>query len=257
MKEVRPSAWDKAFAEGARALLEQLTANPPQPVPRKLSRRALAGLIDHTLLKPQATPEMLTQLCREALEYGFASVCVNPYNVALCAAALADCKVLVCSVVGFPLGAARSDVKAFEAQRAIADGAGEIDMVINVGALKAGQFAVVRDDVATLAQTCHANGAHLKVIIEACLLTQFEKVAACLLCVEAAADYVKTSTGFSTGGATVEDVALMRAIVGPDRGVKAAGGIRNYESAMAVVAAGASRIGASSGIKIVAGAPQD
>jgi len=156
-------------------------------------------------------------------------------------------------VAGFPLGAAVAEVKAFEAERAIRDGAREVDMVINVGALKAGLHAVVKEDIAVVAQTCHAREARLKAIIEACLLTDEEKVLACMLAVQAGADFVKTSTGFSTGGATVEDVALMRGVVGPQVGVKAAGGIRTYETAMAMIQAGASRIGASAGIQILQG----
>lgn len=250
------TAFDQAFAARAQALLEELTAQPPQATPRVLTRAQLAGMIDHTLLKPDAVPSQLETLCAEARAYRFASVCVNPVNVALCARALAGSGVPVCSVVGFPLGASRGDVKAFEAAKAVGDGASEIDMVINVGALKTGLYAIVRDDIAAVAAACHQQGAHLKVIIEACLLRPLDKVAACLLCLEAGADYVKTSTGLSTGGATVEDVALMRALVGPSKGVKAAGGIRTYETAMAMVAAGASRIGASAGIQIIADAPE-
>ena len=215
----------------------------------------LAAMIDHTLLKPEATPTMVAKLCAEAQAYHFASVCVNPFHVAQCARALAGTGVLTCSVAGFPLGANIADVKAFEARRAIEDGAQEVDMVANIGALKSGDYALVRDDIAAVAGVCHARHAHLKVIIEACLLEDAEKVAACLLAVEAGADFVKTSTGLSMGGATVADVALMRRTVGPTVGVKAAGGIRAYESAVAMLAAGANRIGASAGIAILASLP--
>ena len=211
-------------------------------------------MIDHTALKPETTPDMISRLCQEAREYGFASVCVNSTNVTQCVAELQGSDIPVCSVVGFPLGASMAGAKAHEASLCIGAGATEIDMVLNIGALKAGDFALVRDDVAQVAKACRTGPAILKVIIEACLLTDQEKVVACLLAVDAGADYVKTSTGFSTGGATVADVALMRGVVGPDLGVKAAGGIRTYETALAMVSAGASRIGASSGIAIVQGA---
>jgi deoxyribose-phosphate aldolase len=212
-------------------------------------------MIDHTALKPETTPAMVAQLCAEAMKHRLASVCVNSVNVAQCARALQGSDVAVCSVVGFPLGASLSQAKVYEAEQCIALGASEIDTVLNVGALKAGELDLVRSDVAAVARTCHARGAILKVIFETCLLDDLEKVAACLLCAEAEADFVKTSTGFNSAGATVADVALMRAVVGPDMGVKAAGGIRTYETAMAMVAAGASRIGASASIAIVQGAP--
>ncbi|MBN1401408.1 MAG: deoxyribose-phosphate aldolase [Anaerolineae bacterium] len=221
----------------------------------RLSAHQLAGMIDHTALKPETTPDMIAQLCAEAQQYGMASVCVNSVYVAQCRAALAGSECAVCSVVGFPLGASLSAVKAFEAEQCIDAGASEIDMVLSVGALKAGRYDLVSDDIAIVARTCHARSAICKVIVEACLLSDREKVIACLLVVEAGADFVKTSTGFSTGGATLEDVALMRRVVGPEIGVKAAGGIRSYEMASAMVAAGASRIGASSSIAIIEGAP--
>jgi deoxyribose-phosphate aldolase len=222
---------------------------------RKLSARELAGMIDHTALKPETTPDMIAQLCAEAKHHDMASVCVNSVYVAQCADALADSQTAVCSVVGFPLGASLSAVKAFEAEQAIEAGAREIDMVLALGALKAGQYELVKNDVAAVAAACHARPAICKVIIEACLLSDSEKVIACLLAVEAGADFVKTSTGFNTGGATLEDVALMRRVVGPEIGVKAAGGIRSYETAIAMAAAGASRLGASSSIAIIEGAP--
>ena len=211
--------------------------------------------IDHTILKPETTQEQVEKILSEAKEYDFASVCVNPTWVSLAAESLKDSDVKVCTVIGFPLGANTSAVKAFETEDAIANGADEIDMVINVGALKAGNDALVLDDIKAVVE---ASGDKLvKVIIEACLLTDDEKVRACQLSKEAGADYVKTSTGFSTGGATVADVALMRKTVGPDMGVKASGGARSYEDAIAFIEAGASRIGASSGVAIMNGAQAD
>jgi len=212
---------------------------------------ALAQLIDHTLLKPDATQDQIAQLCYEARKHSFAAVCVNPTHVKLCAQLLKGSPVHVCTVVGFPLGATPPEVKAFEAQQALDDGATEVDMVINVGALKSKDYALVERDIATVARTSHAGGAILKVIIEAALLTDEEKVKACQLAKAAGADYVKTSTGFGPGGATVHDVELMRRTVGPELGVKAAGGIRSYEDAKAMVAAGATRIGASAGVRIL------
>ena len=213
----------------------------------------LAGLIDHTLLKPEASHEEIAQLCYEARKYGFASVCVNPSNVKLCGQLLKGSLVAICTVVGFPLGATPTDVKVFEAQQAIREGATEIDMVINVGAVKSREYELVRQDIASVATACHAANAILKVILEAALLTDEEKVIACQLAKVAGADFVKTSTGFGPGGATAEDVALMRRVVGPDIGVKAAGGIRTTEDARRMIAAGASRIGASASVKIVGG----
>ena len=211
----------------------------------------VAKLIDHTLLKPDATQDQIAQLCYEARKYGFAAVCVNPTNVKLCSQLLQGSPVHVCAVVGFPLGATPPEVKAFEAQQAIENGASEIDMVLNIGALKSKDYTLVERDIGTVARTCHAGGAILKVIIEAALLSDEEKVIACQLAKAAGADYVKTSTGFGPGGATVHDVALMRRAVGPEMGVKAAGGIHSYQEAQAMVAAGATRIGASAGVKIV------
>lgn len=211
----------------------------------------IAKIIDHTLLKPEATRDQIVQLCREAREYGFAAVCVNPCYVKLAAELLRGSPVKVCSVVGFPLGATLPEVKAYEARRAIEEGAAEIDMVINIGALKSGDLELVRRDIAAVVDVCHAKGALCKVIIEAALLSDEEKVLACQLAKAAGADYVKTSTGFGPGGATVHDVALMRRTVGPGMGVKAAGGIRSYEAARNMIEAGATRIGASAGVKIV------
>lgn len=213
----------------------------------------IAGMIDHTLLKPDATADQIAQLCYEARKYHFASVCVNPTHVKLCADLLRGTMVKVCSVIGFPLGASAPEVKSFETQTAIRDGASEIDMVINIGALKAGDHTLVARDIRECVKVTKAAGVILKVIIETILLTDEEKVTASLLAKEAGADFVKTSTGFAGGGATVEDVALMRRVVGPEMGVKAAGGVHNMDEAKSMVAAGATRIGASAGVKIVQG----
>ena len=210
-----------------------------------------AAMIDHTLLKADATRNQIEKLCAEAKKYVFASVCVNPTWVKYSAELLAGTEVKVCTVIGFPLGASTSAVKAFETKDAIANGAGEIDMVINIGALKNGEYDVVRDDIKAVVDA--ANGTLVKVIIETCLLTDEEKVKACELSVEAGADFVKTSTGFSTGGATAEDIALMRKTVGPDLGVKASGGVRNLEDMKKMIENGATRIGASSGVAIMEG----
>jgi len=212
---------------------------------------SLAGMIDHTLLKPDATPDKIAQLCFEARKYHFASVCVNPTHVKLCADLLRDSDVKVCTVIGFPLGATSTEVKMFEARNALENGATEIDMVINIGALKAGESELVAKDIRGVVETGHGAGALVKVIIETALLTDEEKVVACLLAKEAGADFVKTSTGFSGGGATVHDIELMRKTVGPNIGVKASGGVHNREEAEALVAAGATRIGASAGVKII------
>jgi deoxyribose-phosphate aldolase len=211
----------------------------------------VAEMIDHTLLKPDATRTDVEALCREAAEYKFASVCVNPTWVSTCAQLLKDTSVVVCSVVGFPLGAATPDTKHYETRRAIFDGAREIDMVINVGALKSGDLRLVERDIEAVTTPCREFGALSKVIIEAALLTDDEKVTACTLAKAATADFVKTSTGFGPGGATAGDVALMRRVVGREMGVKAAGGVRDLEGLKAMVAAGATRIGASAGVRIV------
>src|SRR6187397_2571821 len=211
----------------------------------------VASMIDHTLLKPDATRRDIEALCREAAEYGFASVCVNPTWVADCARLLRETPVRVCSVVGFPLGATTADAKHYETRRALFDGAREIDMVINVGALKSGDLRLVERDIEAVSVPCRDCGVLSKVIIEAALLTDDEKVTACTLAKAAGADYVKTSTGFGPGGATAADVALMRRVVGAEMGVKAAGGVRDLEGLKAMVAAGATRVGASAGVKIV------
>ncbi len=211
----------------------------------------VAALIDHTLLKPDATRDQIDRLCDEAVRFGFATVCVNPVWVARCAARLADTRVGVCSVVGFPLGATTSDVKAYETRRVIFDGAREVDMVVDIGALKSGDAEAVARDIAAVTDPCRAARVITKVIIEAAYLSDEEKVTACTLAKAAGADFVKTSTGFGPGGATVADVALMRRVVGREMGVKAAGGVRDLDSLKAMVAAGATRVGASASVKIV------
>jgi deoxyribose-phosphate aldolase len=214
--------------------------------------RRLASMIDHTLLKPEATRAQVEQVCDEAKQHGFASVCVNPTHVRLCAQRLKGSPVKVCTVVGFPLGATLSKVKAFETQQALEAGATEIDMVINIGALKSQDNDLVARDLAAVIRAAHAGNALVKVILEAALLTDDEKIMACQLAQSAGADFVKTSTGFGPGGATVEDVALMRRAVGPTMGVKAAGGIRTLADAQKMIAAGATRIGASASVKMMA-----
>ncbi len=213
----------------------------------------LARMIDHTLLKPEATKEQVIQLCSEAKKYNFASVCINPSYVSLCAKLLRDTAVKVCTVIGFPLGATSTPTKAFEAEHALRDGAKEIDMVINVGMLKSGDYDYVENDIFAVVTTARRFGSLLKVIIETGLLTDEEKIKACLLAKRAGADFVKTSTGFAKGGATVGDIALMRKVVGSAMGVKASGGVRTREEALAMVASGADRIGASASVKIVIG----
>jgi deoxyribose-phosphate aldolase len=233
------------ISAGAERLTSTLGGIPADP--------SVAKFIDHTLLKPDATPDQIAQLCYEARTYGFASVCVNPTHVKLCSDLLKGTDVKVCTVIGFPLGASAPDVKAFETETALRDGATEIDMVINIGALKGRDYTLAAGDIAGVVKLAHAAGALVKVIIETALLTDEEKVTACLLAKEAGADYVKTSTGFSGGGATVADVTLMRRVVGPEMGVKASGGVKDYADARSMVEAGATRIGASAGVKIVAG----
>jgi deoxyribose-phosphate aldolase len=216
----------------------------------------VAGLIDHTLLKADATKEQIKVLCEEAREYNFASVCVNPTWVKYASELLEGSEVKVCTVIGFPLGATTPETKAFETKDAIANGAHEVDMVINIGALKDKDDELVERDIRAVV-AASTGKALSKVIIETSLLTEEEKVRACELAVKAGTDYVKTSTGFSTGGATVEDIALMRKTVGPDIGVKASGGVRNTSDAQNVIEAGATRIGASAGVSIVKGLTAD
>lgn len=217
-----------------------------------LTQSQLAKYMDHTLLKADATLNGIDRVVAEAKQFGCASVCVNPFWVPYVARLLDGSGVATCTVVGFPLGASSTASKVFETTDAIANGADEIDMVINIGELKAGHAELVREDIRAVAEATHAGGKLLKVIIECCLLTDDEKRLACLLCAEAGADFVKTSTGFSTGGATVADVALMRECVGPDFGVKAAGGIRTLADAYAMIEAGASRLGVSAAASILA-----
>jgi deoxyribose-phosphate aldolase len=212
---------------------------------------AVAALIDHTILKPEATADEVRRVCREAREFCFASVCVNPYWTPLVAAELKGAPVKVCTVAGFPLGATSTAAKVCEAEVAIRAGANEIDMVMNIGALKSGDLVTVRNDIHAVAQACHNGGAELKVIIETALLDEAEKIMACTLAKVAGADFVKTSTGFSKSGATAADIALMRRVVGPEMGVKASGGIRTLDDLKAMTAAGATRIGASASVKIV------
>lgn len=213
----------------------------------------LARYIDHTLLKPDVTADDIDKLCAEAEEYHFASVCINPTWVKRAATRLKGSGVVTCTVIGFPFGATPPEIKAMEARRALRDGAREVDMVINVGALKSGDLDLVREDISKVVDSAHEVGALCKVIIETAMLTDEEKVMASALAKQAKADYVKTSTGFGGGGATVYDVALMRETVGPEMGVKASGGVHTAEEAEDMIAAGATRIGASAGIQIVSG----
>ena len=221
-----------------------------------IMNEAVANIIDHTILKADTRKEQIEKVCQEAKEYNFASVCVNPTWVKLSAELLKDSGVKVCTVIGFPLGANTPEVKAFETTNAIDNGATEVDMVINIGALKNGDDELVERDIRAVVDAAKGR-ALTKVIIETCLLNEEEIVRACKLSVSAGADYVKTSTGFSTGGATVKDVALMRQTVGPEIGVKASGGVRDAKGAQEIIAAGASRIGASAGIAIVTGETSD
>lgn len=212
----------------------------------------IARLIDHTLLKPSASRDQIVKLCDEARQYRFASVCVNPTYVALCAELLQDTPdVAVCTVIGFPLGATLPEVKVYEAEQVIARGATEVDMVQNVGAIKSKDYDLVRQDMAAVIETAHAHHAICKVILETALLPYEEMKVACRIALEVGADFVKTSTGFGPGGATVSDITLMRQFVGPDMGIKASGGIRSYADAWAMVSVGATRIGASAGVRIV------
>ncbi|HSP87481.1 MAG TPA: deoxyribose-phosphate aldolase [Ignavibacteriaceae bacterium] len=218
-----------------------------------LPDKNLAGKIDHTLLKPDATPDEIKKLCDEAAKFKFASVCINPGYVSLCSNLLKGSGVKVCTVIGFPLGSTTTDVKKFEAEQAIKNGADEIDMVMNVGQHKQGNYEYVFNDINQVVLIAKKNGAICKVILETTLLTDEEKIKACLICKKAGADFVKTSTGFSKGGATVGDIALMKYVVGSSIGVKASGGIRSKEDAEAMIASGADRIGASASVKIVSG----
>jgi deoxyribose-phosphate aldolase len=217
-----------------------------------LTKLNIASYIDHTLLKAEVKEEQIIKLCEEARNYKFASVCVNPYNVKKASELLHGTEVKVCTVVGFPLGASTKEIKAAEASQAILEGAQEIDMVLNIGALKSRKLDEVEQDILSVVQACK-DRAIVKVIIETCLLTEDEKITACQLSKAAGADFVKTSTGFSTGGATIEDISLMRKTVGPEMGVKASGGVRDLKTALEMIQAGATRIGASSSVEIVLG----
>jgi len=238
----------KQILEQAQTLEKNLPVAAATPYRMDAS---LAKFIDHTILKPEATTAQMDVLCADARLYGFASVCINPIFVPLCAEHLQGSGVDVCTVVGFPLGADPAAVKAAEAKDAIHHGATEIDMVQAVGMLKSGAYEVVYDEVRAVAETCHKDHAILKVILETCLLTNNEKIIACLLCKAAGADFVKTSTGFNAAGATVEDIRLMRGVVGSELGVKAAGGVRSLADARAMLDAGATRLGASAGVAIM------
>ncbi len=231
-----------------REVMRRLSAEPK----RVFTPAEIAPYIDHTLLKPEATDGQLAKLCEEAVAYGFFSVCVNSGRVACCARALQGSAVKVASVVGFPLGAMSARAKNLEARHAIEDGAREIDMVMNIGAAKSGDWKLVESDIRSVSRACAGNVA-LKVILETALLSDEEKILACQVAKNAGADFVKTSTGFSTHGANVHDVALMRRTVGPRLGVKASGGIRSFEDAVAMIEAGATRLGTSAGVKIVTG----
>lgn len=231
--------------------LDRTLSPLPATVVLPASSRALAQFIDHTLLKPETTSVQIRQLCLEAMQYGFYSVCVHPSWVPLCLDLLNQTSVKVCSVIGFPQGMTLPAVKAFETAEVLQLGAHEVDMVINVGRLKDGDYRLVHEDIALVVDAAAAGGALLKVIIETGLLTHAEKIAACVICQEAGANFVKTSTGFNGGGATVEDIALMRRVVGTDMGVKASGGIRSAEDALAMIRVGATRIGASASVRIM------
>lgn len=233
-------------ARSSPAFLETVNPNENFDNPQ-----AIASLIDHTLLKPEAVASGIARLCEEAREFGFASVCVHPVWVRFACESLAGSNVRVATVVGFPLGANEPDTKIAEAGLALAQGALELDMVQNIGALRSEKFQLVQNEIAQIANLAHSRGAILKVILETCLLNEKEKITACRLAAEARADFVKTSTGFSTAGATVEDVKLMRKTVGPWVGVKASGGIRTLEDLRRMIAAGANRIGSSSGVNIL------
>lgn len=235
----------------AQAETFQHTLPPLPPTLTVPAGIAMASWIDHTLLKAEATAEQVKNLCAEAREYRFATVCVNPAYVPLAAGLLKGARVGVCSVISFPLGAHLPTFKATETLQALEAGATEIDMVMNIGALKGGAYELVYEDIKAVAEVCHQRNAHLKVILEMCYLTHSEKIIGCLLSKKAGADFVKTSTGFGPGGATAEDVSLMRRVVGPEMGVKAAGGIRTFKDALAMISAGANRLGASAGVSIL------
>jgi len=225
---------------------------PPRPPSLTIpAGREISGWIDHTLLKPDATASQIRQLCQEAMEHHFASVCINPTYVPLACGMLRNSRENVCTVIGFPLGAALPEFKVYETLACINAGASEIDMVINIGALKSVAFGLVLNEIQAVSGTAHNQGAIVKVILETCYLSQREKIIGCLLSQAGGADFVKTSTGFGTAGATVEDIELMRRVIGPQMGLKAAGGIRTYTDAVSMIKAGANRLGASAGVKIL------
>lgn len=254
LEEERAKAAGEETAAPFDAALRRLEADaPPAPAPAIESAEALAGFIDHTHLKPEATPDQIRALCEEAEQYGFAAVCVNPCYVPLAARQLEGAAPRVCTVIGFPLGASQSRVKAFEAEQAVESGAHEVDMVLPIGLLRAGCYAEVEADIRAVVEAAQAQ-ALVKVILENALLTDAQKALGCVLAQHAGADFVKTSTGFSTGGATAADVALMRRVVGAKMGVKAAGGVRSFEEARRIMACGATRIGASGSVAIMEGA---
>jgi deoxyribose-phosphate aldolase len=253
MSASHPSTQEliQKIADATHAIATGTGSEPSVTEGRTVPVESLAGMIDHTLLKPDATRAQIERLCAEARQYQFASVCVNPTWVELCREQLTGSPVRVCTVAGFALGATLATVKAYETEQVIALGAQEVDMVINIGALKDRNYDLVYADIAGVVAAAHAKGVVVKSIIETFLLSQEEKIAACVIAQAAGVDFVKTSTGFNGGGATVEDVRLMRRVVGPDLGVKAAGGVRNVNDAMQMIAAGATRIGASAGVQIV------
>jgi deoxyribose-phosphate aldolase len=239
--------------EEIRQVADNYQRNPPEFVlpPAHPDLPTMAGWIDHTLLKPDAIPAQIENLCREACEYQFAAVCINPIFVNLCSRLLDNSPVKVCTVIGFPLGATPTRVKVAETRMCLELGAAEIDMVLPIGFLRAGELEVVQDDIQAVSETAHAQHAIVKVIFENALLDDTHKILACLICKDAGADFVKTSTGFGPGGATLADVELMRRVVGPDMGVKAAGGVRSLSDARSFLAAGATRLGSSAGVKIM------
>lgn len=238
----------KEMVEQAKAYLVQL---PELPEMKPVSNDQVAGLIDHTILKPEATPEQVEKLCLEAREYSFAAVCVNPIFIPQVARLLKGSPAKACSVIGFPLGASLTRIKVEETRIVIEEGAQEVDMVLSIGLLKAREYEQVYEDILAVTQACHQHNVALKVIFENCLLEKEEKIMACLLSQSAGVDFVKTSTGFSKAGATVEDIDLMRRVVGPAMGVKAAGGVRSLADAQAMLKAGANRLGTSAGLTIV------
>jgi deoxyribose-phosphate aldolase len=248
---VTQAELEMLVAQSIEEFLARAGREEGQPVAPKKIDPSIAGMIDHTILKPEATRADVVKVCREAKQYGFASVCVNPCWVALVRAELAGTRVKVCTVAGFPLGATTTEAKVAETAAALRAGAQEIDMVINVGALRSGDHELVKCDIQQVVNVSHEAGAIVKVILEAALLDDEQKVMACALAKQAGADFVKTSTGFGPSGATAHDVALMREAVGPDMGVKAAGGIRTLADLQAMKAAGATRVGASASVAIV------